>query len=287
MNLPALLFAFRWLVRDTYRQARSSGVIAAALVATGVCALFCLSVAVKGDPPAIPGESGEDKQILPASEAAKFSRRELEGVDVPGGEMTFLFGAFRVPLSRDRANHVRFVEVLLAGGIADTAGVLLALVWTAGFLPTFLDPATATVLFAKPVPRWGVLLGKVAGVLVLVAGQATLFVAVIWASLAVRTGVWDGHVFAAVPLLVIHFGCFFAVSALLAVTTRSTVVSVVGTVAVWAACWAVNYMRDAAGPTGGGPLEMAYWVLPKPVDFGLLLVDALGAASFLCTGTRG
>ena len=35
---------------------------------------------------------------------------------------------------------------------------------------------------------------------------------------------------AAVPLLVVHFGAFYAVSALLAVLTRSTVVSVFGTV---------------------------------------------------------
>ena len=41
----------------------------------------------------------------------------------------------------------------LAGVVADTAGVLLALLWTAGFLPTFLEPAAVTVLLAKPAPR--------------------------------------------------------------------------------------------------------------------------------------
>jgi hypothetical protein len=197
--------------------------------------------------------------------------------------LTLLFGAFRVPLTRTRGEDVRFVEAVLAGGVADTAGVLLALVWTAGFLPTFLDPATASVLLAKPVPRWAVLVGKAAGVLVFVGGQALLFVAAVWTALGLRTGVWDGSVFAAVPLLLFHFGCFYAVSALLAVTTRSTVASVLGTVAVWFGCWWVNYARHVAvtgGDTAGAGfavLNAGYWVLPKPADLGVVLVDALGA----------
>lgn len=283
MNLPAVLFAVRWLVRDTFRQARASGVTAAMLAATAVCTLLCLSVAVSGDTPELPVAPGEARTLLPKTEADKFPDKDKSGIDIPGGEMTLLFGAFPIELKRSRGDSVRFVEMLLAGGAADTAGVLLALLWTAGFLPTFLDPATATVLFAKPVPRWAVLTGKFVGVLLLVAAQALLFVTAVWAALGVRTGIWDGHVFAAVPLLVVHFGCFYAVSALLAVTTRSTAACVVGTVAFWAACWAVNYARHTALNGGGGSgavLEAAYWLLPKPADLGLLLVNALDASVF-------
>src|SRR5580704_8787430 len=47
----------------------------------------------------------------------------------------------------------------------DVAGLLLALLWTAGFLPTFLEPAHASILLAKPTPRWQLLVGKFVGVL--------------------------------------------------------------------------------------------------------------------------
>jgi ABC-type transport system involved in multi-copper enzyme maturation permease subunit len=283
MNLPSALFAVRWLIRDTFRQARASGVTAAAWVVTAACTILCLSISVQGDAGPLPTGPGEDPAILPAAEAAKHRPQDLEGIDIPNGEMTFLFGAFPVRLARTRADAVRFVEVVLAGGIADTAGVLLALIWTAGFLPTFFDPATVTVLLAKPIPRWGILAGKVAGVIAFVAVQAILFIAAVWFALGVRTGIWDGRVFAAVPLLLIHFGCFYAVSALLAVTTRSTVVSVLGTVAVWLACWGVNYARHAAMAGGelsgiaGAILNMGYWVLPKPADLGILLLNAVQA----------
>jgi hypothetical protein len=171
--------------------------------------------------------------------------------------------------------------VVLAGGVADTVGVLLALVWTASFLPTFLEPAGAAVLLAKPVSRGWLLAGKAASVVAAVGLQAGLFVAATWLALGVRTGLWDLTYFLAVPVLLLHFGVFFAVSVLLAVATRSAAACAVGTLVVWAGCFAVNLARHDAvlGPAGaaGPALEAAYTVLPKPLDYNLLLGEALGA----------
>jgi hypothetical protein len=237
----------------------------------------------------VPGRPWEDPHILPPSEVGKLAPLDRAGVDVPGGELTLLFGAFRVPLSRSRVEAIRFLQALLAGGVADTAGVLLALIWTAGFLPGFLEPASASVLLAKPVPRWTLLTGKFVGVLLFVAGQAALFVAATWLALGLRTGVWEAGYFWGVPILLFHFACFYSVSAFLAVTTRSTVACVLGTLAFWALCWGVNYGRHeafmASGSLGSVPqaIELTYWLLPKPADFGLLLVDALDADAFFGT----
>ena len=44
MTLPAALFAVRWLVRDTFRQAPASGVFWLMLGVTGICTAVCLSV---------------------------------------------------------------------------------------------------------------------------------------------------------------------------------------------------------------------------------------------------
>lgn len=286
MDLPAALFALRWLIRDTSRQARASGITAAMLLVTAVCTFLCLSISVTGGTNAIPLQPDEDRNFLPRNEAAKYTERDLEGIEVPQGEMTLLFGAIRTPIERSRDTSVRYIEAILAGGIADTAGVLLALIWTAGFLPNFLEPATATVLFAKPFARWVVLVGKTFSILLLVGGQALFFVGAIWLALGVRTQIWDLRVFAVVPLLLVHFCCFFAFSAALAVLTRSTIVCVLGTFAIWSASWFVNYTRHsavAAGVMDGfgfAVLNTAYWLMPKPADLGMLLVEALHARDF-------
>src|SRR5262245_59357818 len=74
---------------------------------------------------------------------------------------------------------------------------------------------------------------------------------------------------------------FFSISTLFAVLTRSTVAGVIATLAFWFLCLGVNYARQAAATAGpvGLALESAYWLLPKPADLGILLIDALGAQS--------
>src|SRR5262245_37933916 len=184
-GLPAALHALGWLLRDTFRQAVATGILALVLTVTGLCVLGCLSVGVTG------------------------------------GELTLAFGAVRLPMNHDPANSVRFVQVVLALGVADGLGLLLILVWTAGFLPAFVDPAAAAVMLAKPVPRWSLLAGKYLGVLAFVGVNAVLFVGGTWLALGLRTGVWDAAYFWCVPLLLAHFAVFFSVSTLLAVATRS------------------------------------------------------------------
>lgn len=280
MNAPAAFLAVRWLVWDTFRQAQASAVFWLMLSVSVVCILFCFTTATVDLPLRPTDEQGER---LPNPQGA------VPGVDVIDGELQFLFGAVRVPWKKYRDDAVRWVQLMLAGGIADTAGVLFALIWTAAFLPTFLEPSSVTVLLAKPAPRWSLLVGKYLGVIIFVFVQAAIFVVGTWLALGVKTGVWDARYLASIPLLTLHFAIFFSFSVLLAVTTRSTVVCIVGTLLFWLMCWGMNFGRHALlaylaehaeiGRGFSGVLETAYWVLPKPADLGYLLSIGLGAES--------
>ncbi len=264
------------MARDTLRQARASGLLWAVLVATGVVASVCLTLSVSGDSSPIPLRPWENRHVLPASEAARLppGAATADGVDVPAGEMSLLFGTVRWPLNRTRADGVRVVEIILAAGLADTAGVMLALLWTSAFLPAFFDPAAVSVLIAKPVPRWALFAGKVIGIIAFVALCGAIYLGATGVALGVATNVWDGRYYAALPILLVHFAAFFAVSALLAAWTRNTVIAGLGTAVIWFACWAINYAHATAP---GGVVDVAYWLLPKPADLGALLFRVLGA----------
>jgi hypothetical protein len=285
MNLPNVLAVLRCLVADTFRQARASGVLWLMLVISGLCVLFCLSVEVTGGTTIY--QPGETREFVPAGDPAAQDPTMLRrhGVDAPRGEVRLLFGAFRIPYQRYREEPVHFLELLLAGWLADTAGMILILVWTAGFLPTFLEGQRVSVLLAKPAPRWLLLVGKYLAVVVFVACQATLFVAGTWLALGLKTGVWDGRYLLCLPLLVLQFAVFFSVSLLLALPLRNTVACVFGSVLFWFVCWGGNYGRNlAALGTQTGPWrwcgEVAYWLLPKPADLGMILFDALHAEGY-------
>jgi hypothetical protein len=258
-----------------------------------LCIVFCLSAGVEGavelrHPDGPP-------EFLPRSQSAKVdtTRAAKTGVDVVSGDLTLAFGAIRLPLGRDAEDAVRFLQVMLAGGVADAAGLLLALIWTAGFLPTFLDPGAAAVMFSKPVPRWWLLLGKYVGVLAFVGFQATIFVGGTWVALGLATGWWIPEYLLCIPALVLQFAIMYSASVLLATCTRSAVACVLGSVLFWFFCWGLNYGRHVVVSMpyldkGASPLprsfqtlvETAYWILPKPADFSILLQRLLHASDY-------
>ncbi len=282
---PDAIRTVRWMVRDTFRQSVATKLVWAMLGLTALCAVFCLGITVEGATER-PRQPGELPTYMPRSQAEP--EVAAEGIRVPDGKVTLGFGLFEYPITKTKTDAVRVILVWLAGVVADTAGVLLALLWTAGFLPTFLEPQAVTVLLAKPAPRWAVLAGKYLGVVLFVALQAAVFVGATWLATGAATGVWDGTYWFAVPLLVVNFAVFYAVSALLAVCTRSTVVSVFGTLLFWLLCWAMNLTEhklagaDIPGksPAAGVLVKAGYWVLPKPLDLGGIFFDAMNADAY-------
>ena len=194
------------------------------------------------------------------------------------------FVAGFTPLAADEA-HVQHLEFALAGIGANTAGLLLALAFTAGVLPAFTDPNTALILLAKPLPRRLMFLGKFLGVLTLFTVHATIFVAGTWMALGLSTGAWPVAYLAALPVLVLNFATFFSFSALLAVMTRGTVTCILGSIVFWLLCLMMNVGRHALVAydleqfsTASRLLcEAGYWILPKPADSIALLHDLLNS----------
>jgi hypothetical protein len=278
MNAPAALLTVRWLAWDTFRQALASGVFWVMFAVSALCIVGCLSVGMADVPREPEGASG---YRVPATDPQATRPDAPKQAEIVGEHhYSLLFGAVRVGTYNDRETEVRSLQTVLAGGVADTLGVLLALIWTAGFLPSFLEPSAASVLLAKPVPRWGLLVGKYVGVLVFVFVQAGFFVVGTWAALGVRTGVWEPRYLLCLPLMLAHFAVFFSFSAFLAVWSRSAVTCVFGTLLFWMVCAGLNFGRHASFLAFGGPpalLEAGYWALPKPADLGLMLHYAIGA----------
>src|SRR5207302_7574837 len=160
MNLPASLLVVRCLARDTFRQSLASRTFWLVLGLSGLCVLLCLSVRLEGY-----------TAITPKGEIELFGpdRQPFTGMNQGAGTVSVAFGAIRLRQFRDGQAEVLFLQTVLAKWGAGAVGLLLVLLWTSGFLPEFLDPRAATVLLAKPVPRWSLLAGKYLGVLAFVA----------------------------------------------------------------------------------------------------------------------
>ncbi len=289
MNAPQIIYVLRWLIRDTFRQALAGKVFWIMLAVSGLCILFCLGVGIEGGNNLRP-EKHTRELFDPVT------NQPLTQATPNLGKLHLLFGLFKVDLTRDRENEVHLLHVIFASWVAGTAGLLLTLVWTAGFLPDFLQASNAAVLFAKPIPRWLHLVGKYLGVVLFVAFQAVVFFGGTWLALCLRTDVWLYGYLAGIPLAIVSFAVFYSFSVLLASCTRSTVACVLGCVLFWAVCMGMNYARHSAVAlprlAPGTPalpastmfvIDAGYWLLPKPADFGMMLEQALSAGTHMAT----
>jgi len=280
MSSPEVIYVWRWLIRDTFRQAMANYVFWVMLAASAVVIVFCLSVSIQRGGPLRPAD---DIALFEAPK--KDPQRALDAR--PRGSLTLAFGAWPIPLGRDGVAAVRDLLLLLAEWVVGAGGTLLALIWTAGFLPEFLQPASATVLLSKPTPRWVLLMGKYLGVLTFAGFQVTVFIVGTWLALGLRTGFWVNSYLWGIPLLLLQFAAVYSFSVLLAVLTRSTLVCVFGSVIFWFLCWGLNYgrhcmlaLQSSMPPLGSGlrgMVEACYWIMPKPVDLGMILQNALQA----------
>lgn len=276
-----------WLGRDTLAQARATRLVWFLGTVCLAGTLLAASIHVTGD--GFAGGVAAVDEFLPAADRDA----GRESIPVVAGELALGWGSLSLPLGRDRADAVRFLQTVLAVGLADTLGLLLALIWTAGFLPGFVAERHAAVLFTKPPGRVGLFLGKYLTVVALVAGFAAVFVGGTWTALGCRTGVWSTGYWWCLPLVVFHFAVFYAFSAALAVLTGNTAACVIGTVGFWLVAWGANYAWHAAQDPAavgvhlargwGRALELAYAVLPKPGDLSALLSDRLDAGDFLAS----
>lgn len=313
--------AFLALIVDTYRQARASAVLWIMLAVTLISFLLCLSVSVEGFltlgpkeeaneflPPGVdafklPGDQLRDNLAFLGGPGSMFAvlgqnylhdlifRKEATrtGVIKAEGKLYLGFGMIEVTRSRQASDAVRFLQVLLASTMCGMIGMVLAVIWTAGFLPTFLEPSAAAVLLVKPVPRWQLILGKYLGTVAFVGVQVFLFVLLTWLALGWRTGVWDLNYLATIPVMTLQFAIFYSFSVMLAVITRNTVACAFGTLLFFAACIVMNTARHSLVLHVGEPgyltsmpamVEAGYWFLPKPVDLVILLSSTMDASNY-------
>jgi hypothetical protein len=182
-------------------------------------------------------------------------------------------------------NHVFSAYALAGAWLPNTLGMVLALVATAGFLPNFLEPRQSLILFAKPPPRWQMLIARYVAICCFVAGLSGLYFIGSWGMLGLRTNSWPISYFTGWLVFVMQYTAYSSFSALLAVATRSTPVVALGAGLFWLLAFLTNLGRHAlvayAPPhfqrISHVLIELCYWLLPRPFDAAGLLHDSVSA----------
>ncbi len=215
----------------------------------------------------------------PAEEGERFYKVELKPSrpELLRGahRMGIFFGAtsFRLPMSA--AQMVAGIEAFLADWIAGVGGIIFALVVTASFVPDMLQKGRIDILLSKPIRRPTLMVYKYLGGLLYVLFNGAFLVGGCWLALAARSGHWDPSFLWSIPVLTVFFGILYGFSIWLGVLTRSPIVSILGSMALWFISSSLGGVRQLfksqMAPVvlpgwAEKAVDFVYYVLPKTSD---------------------
>lgn len=160
-------------------------------------------------------------------------------------EPQLFFGAVPTgPLFRNSLSYwVYFIENRLVNTIGAWVAVLIGIVVTASFIPNMLHKGTVDLLLAKPIRRPTLLAFKFLGGLTFVFVNAAVTIVGVWLLLGLRTGIWAPGFLLCTFVITFFFAVLYAISTLIGVLTRSTVICIVLTCLAWFLFWLVGFVH--------------------------------------------
>ena len=188
-------------------------------------------------------------------------------------EISFLFGAFKGRLGMSMAIFLIVVEITVAEWIGGFFGILIAIIFTAGFVPNLLQKGTLDLVLAKPVRRPLVLLAKYAGGIIYVMIPATALIGGCWLAISTRAGFFNFGFLASIAVLATVFAVLYSFTVLMGVLTRSTIASILLTIGLWIVSFVMAVLVHPDSdiripPSVAKTIETAQLLAPRTSELG-------------------
>lgn len=217
----------------------------------------------------------------------------MASVTFEPGVVSILFGTWEVETERftgPSGLRVDRISIIIVDYIMDLMlgffGVMLAIVASAGFIPSMLERGGIEVVVSKPLPRWQIFLGKYLGTLVFVLFQAAVFIGLTFLVAGLRWHAWLPGYLLCIPLVTVLFSYLYCITALMGLLYRNALIAVLVTVGCWVAFFGIQRLGDAfnAYPEWKENRALYYtvntarWIVPKTTDFTYIARRWAGAA---------
>ncbi len=132
-----------------------------------------------------------------------------------------------------------FVKFWLGWG-----AMILAIISTASILPDFMRDGSIDLSLSRPIRRPLLFIYKYIGILLFAVIQVTIAVGLAWLILGLRFDIWSAKSLLAIPLLTLQFVYLSCIGAFIAVVTRSTIASLLGTILIWLVLFLVQFTSN-------------------------------------------
>jgi hypothetical protein len=157
-----------------------------------------------------------------------------------------VFGkGFDVPM--DRAGVVNMITTWIANFLVGIFGVLVAILFTSTMVPRMFEAGSIDLLLSKPVSRSGIVLGIYLGGCAFITIVTMYFIGGLFLLIGIRMGHWEPRLLLTIPVFVLTFAVYYAVSAFVGVLWRSAILSIAATILFWGMCFGVGFVHDKGG----------------------------------------
>jgi ABC-type transport system involved in multi-copper enzyme maturation permease subunit len=149
-------------------------------------------------------------------------------------EPSLFFGLVPVPVPLfSLSQQVQFIGDSIIGVWGAAFTMLLSTILTASFIPSMLAKGTVDLLLVKPIHRVTLFVYKFLGGLSFMFLNTVIIMTGIWLGIGIQSGLWIHSFLICIFVYTFQFGIFYAVSALVAVLTRSAIVSILAAMMTW------------------------------------------------------
>jgi hypothetical protein len=196
-------------------------------------------------------EAKPDPNLPPGTEELRFAVTTREGTKVKSRqdwyhEPALFFGAMTIPVPlMSLSDIVWFIGDWVIGGFGAGVTMLISTILTASFLPGMLNKGTVDMLLVKPIHRTTLFVYKYLGGLLFMFLNTLIIMTGIWLVIGLRTGTWVNAFLVCILVFTFQFAIFYAVMALVAVLTRSTIVCILSALMTWVLLFALGWAHWA------------------------------------------
>ena len=155
-------------------------------------------------------------------------------------EPSIFFGAVPIEVLNAPLSFQLFVLAQNVLSFGAWIAILVGVVITSFFIPTMCAKGTVDMLLVKPIRRWMILLYKYVGGLTFIFLNSMFALVGMWLMLGLRTGVWAHGLILLVLTLTFFFAILYSISTFVGVLTKSTIASIIVTIAAWAICFSIG-----------------------------------------------
>jgi ABC-type transport system involved in multi-copper enzyme maturation permease subunit len=149
-------------------------------------------------------------------------------------EPRLFFGLVALPVPLFTLNNIIvFVGEWIVGTGGAAFTLLLSIIMTASFLPNMLAKGSVDLLLVKPIHRTTLFVYKFLGGLLFMLLNTVLIMTGIWLAIGIQSGMWINAFLICIFVFTFEFMMLYAVSALVAVFTRSAIVSILAAMMTW------------------------------------------------------